>query len=350
MHQFRFVAAALILCLVSVSAEAEPAGTIRYLKINVAALEGNLLKEPSEQEVAVYLPPAYDEATNTRYPVLYLLHGIFGGFTDWTRHWNLRGAMDQVIAAGGPPFIVVMPNGSNRLGGGFYLDSPVSGKWETYLLRELVPMIDRDFRTVASAASRGVAGHSMGGFGAIRLGMHAPEVFGTVYAMSPCCLDLTDDLGHGNPSWRTAINFKSPVDLEKAIEQRDFYPVAIYALASAISPNPDKPPFYVDLPVRHVRGELMPDDPTYESWRASLPLAQVAAHRTNLLRLRAIAIDYGTSDQFAHIATSTPAFSRELARLRIPHRLDVYDGDHRQKIPERLRTHILPFFATAFGK
>src|SRR5687768_4749436 len=165
MHRLRLLAAAFVLGLVSLSAFAQSAGTIRYLKFNVVALEGNLLKEPSEQEVAVYLPPGYAEATNARYPVLYLLHGIFGGFTDWTKHWDLRGAMDETIRAGRRPYIVVMPNGSNRLGGGFYLDSRVSGKWETYLLRELVPMIDRDFRTIAASASRGVAGHSMGGFG-----------------------------------------------------------------------------------------------------------------------------------------------------------------------------------------
>jgi S-formylglutathione hydrolase len=347
MHRLRLMAAAVVIVFVSLSADAQ--GTIRYLKIRSAALEGNLLREPSEQEVAVYLPPGYDDASGKRYPVLYLLHGIFGGFTDWTKHWDLRGAMDETIRGGAAPFIVVMPNGSNRLGGGFYLDSPVSGNWETYLLRELVPLIDRDFRTIATAAGRGVAGHSMGGFGAIRISMRHPEMFGSIYAMSPCCLDLVDDIGHGNQAWRTALQFKSEADLQKAMDEFDFYPVAIYALASALSPNPAKPPFFVDLPVKHVRGELLPDDATYELWRASLPLAQVAASRANLLRLKAIAIDYGTSDQFAHILTTTPAFSRELARLRIPHRLDVYQGDHREKIPVRLRTHILPFFATVFA-
>jgi hypothetical protein len=77
-------------------------------------------------------------------------------------------------------------------------------------------------------------------------------------------------------------------------------------------------------------------------------MAQLPAHRAALMTMKAIVLDYGTSDQFAHIITATPEFSRELARLRIPHRLDVYDGDHRQKLPQRLRTHILPFFAATF--
>ncbi len=341
------VAAALVLSLlVALPAIAQSESAIRYLKINSSALAGNLLGDPAEQEVAVYVPPGYDQSGDKRYPVLYLLHGIGGGFTDWTQHWDLRSAMDAVIRSTQQPFLVVMPNGGNRLGGGFYLDSPVSGKWETYLVRELVPRIEHDFRTTTT---RGIAGHSMGGFGAVRLGMRHPEVFSSVYAMSPCCLDLAEDIGYGNTSWKKALAFQSPADLVKSLQEGDFYPVAIYALASAISPNPDKPPFYVDLPMRHVNGELMPDDATYELWRTSLPMAQLPSYRANLLRLRALAIDYGTSDQFAHIITTTPAFSRELARLRIPHRLDVYDGDHRQKIPERLRTTVLPFFAAAFA-
>lgn len=341
------LAVAALLLFIATAATAQ--GTIRYLKLHAAALEGNLLGEPANQEVAVYLPPQYEQSPTARYPVLYLLHGIGGGFTDWTKHWDLRGAMDSLIASGAPPFLVVMPNGANSLGGGFYVDSPVGGGWETFLVRELVPRIDAELRTIAAPASRGVAGHSMGGFGALRLAMRFPDVFGSVYAMSPCCLDLTDDIGHGNQDWRKALRFQSPEDLGKAVQAGDFYPVAMIAMAAAITPNREKPPFFVDLPVREVRGELMPDDEVYERWRAALPLSQVAAYRANLLRLRGIAIDYGTSDQFAHIITSTPDLSRELARLRIPHRLDVYAGDHRQQIPQRLRTHVLPFFATALA-
>ncbi len=122
----------LVLFVLFLATSASAEGTIRYLKLHAAALEGNLLGEPADQEVAVYLPPGYAESANVRYPVLYLLHGIGGGFTDWTKHWDLRGAMDAVIASGAQPFLVVMPNGANSLGGGFYVDSPVSGGWERF--------------------------------------------------------------------------------------------------------------------------------------------------------------------------------------------------------------------------
>jgi len=67
------------------------------------------------------------------------------------------------------------------------------------------------------------------------------------------------------------------------------------AMAAVLSPNPQKPPFFVDFPVRHVRGELLPEDEVYERWRAALPLAQLPAHRANLLRLRAIITGARTS-------------------------------------------------------
>lgn len=105
--------------------------------------------------------------------------------------------MDALIASGAPPFLVVMPNGANSLGGG----------WETFLVRELVPRIDAELRIIPSSASRGIAGHSMGGFGALRLAMRFPDLFGSVYAMSPCCLDVTDDIGYGNPEWGKALRF-----------------------------------------------------------------------------------------------------------------------------------------------
>jgi S-formylglutathione hydrolase len=340
----RILRTLLLALFATTSFAAEPGGTIRTMSLKAAALEGNLMGEPAQQEIAIYLPPGYESGTK-RYPVLYLLHGIGGSFEDWTKHWDLRGSMDRIIFMGEAPFIVVMPNGGNSLGGGFYVDSPVSGNWETFLLRELIPRVDAEFRTMPAAASRGIAGHSMGGFGALRMAMRYPDLFSAVYAMSPCCLDVTDDIGHGNQDWRKAIRFTSREDIGKSLQANDFYPVAMIAMAAAVSPNPDKPPFFVDLPVREQRGELLPNDEVYEKWRAALPFSQIAAHRANLLKLKGIALDYGVDDQFAHIITSTPSFSRELARLRIPHTLDVYDGDHREMIRTRLPTNVLAFFA-----
>jgi S-formylglutathione hydrolase FrmB len=185
----------------------------------------------------------------------------------------------------------------------------------------------------------------MGGYGAITIGMKHPDVFGSVYAISPCCLAMTDDISYGNPEWRKAAALKSPADIARFLEAGDFYPMAMIGLSAVLSPNLEKPPFYTDLPVKHVRGELMPDEEVFERWRRQFPIERVDDLRDNLMRLRAIGIDYGTSDQFAHIPEATADFSRELSRLRIPHTLDVYRGDHRQHVGARLSAIVLPFFA-----
>jgi S-formylglutathione hydrolase FrmB len=338
------LAAALVALLVICTQVQAANGTIRELTIQSAAIAGNRTGTPAEQQLAVYLPPGYETGTQ-RYPVLYLLHGIVGTYKDFTEWLKIAPAMDALIAAGTRPFIVVMPNGGNVYGGAFYSNSPVVGNWETYITSELVAKIDREFRTHARASSRGIAGHSMGGFGAINLGMKHPDVFGSVYAISPCCLAMSEDIGYGNPEWRKAVAVKSQEDIAALLKVGDFYPMAMIGLAAVLSPNLEKPPFFVDLPVKHVRGELMPDEAVFESWRRQFPIERVDDLRDNLMSLRAIGMDYGTSDQFAHIPTATADFSHELSRLRVPHTLDVYRGDHRQQVGARLGTIVLPFFA-----
>ena len=160
-----------------------------------AALEKNKLGDPADQEVAVYLPPSYRSSSAKRYPSLYLLHGFDSNIRAWTSHgyqeMNLQQSMDALIAAGEVrEMIVVVPNGRNAYLGSYYTNSVVSGGWEDFVDRDLLAYIDGHYRTIPQAASRGVAGHSMGGYAAIMMGMKHPELFGAVYAMSPCCLGM----------------------------------------------------------------------------------------------------------------------------------------------------------------
>ena len=123
----------------------------------------------------------------------------------------------------------------------------------------------------------------------------------------------------------------------------DLYPVALLALAQAVTPNAASP-IGADLPLRQERGELLPVDALYARWQEFFPIAEAGRSRSQLMRLRAIAIDYGIDDQFAHIPSGAARYSQELARLRVPHTLDVYQGDHRKLIQQRLRDVVLPFF------
>jgi S-formylglutathione hydrolase FrmB len=137
--------------------------------------------------------------------------------------------------------IVVMPNAYTRYQGNMYSNSVTTGDWETYVARDLVAWVDSHYRTLATAASRGLAGHSMGGYGTMRIGMKYPEVFSSIYALLPCCMvpNMTAQPGRG----AAAEAIHSQEEFEKA----DFGTKAQFASAAAWSPNPKNPPFFFDL-------------------------------------------------------------------------------------------------------
>lgn len=126
----------------------------------------------------VVLPADYNQARARakRYPVLYLLHGLFGHYTDWTTRAKLA---DHSLAYG---MIIVTPEGNN----GWYTDSATAptDKYETYILEELIPDVRRRFRTIETREGRAVAGLSMGGYGAIKFGLKHPEMFSLAASMS----------------------------------------------------------------------------------------------------------------------------------------------------------------------
>jgi S-formylglutathione hydrolase len=330
------------------STSGQVGGSVRTLTIDAPSLAGNLLGVSTQQKVVVYLPPSYMTSPSRRYPVVVLLHGVNDDPEIWTRSWRLPERLDQLIAAGKVrEMIVVMPNGRANILGSYYANSPVTGRWEDFITQDLVRYIDREFRTIATAEARGIGGHSMGGFGAIRIGMQHPDLFRTIYALSPCCLDFVEDIGPGNQAWVDALGFRSLTDVDAAarrMDLRSFYTIAYVSLAQVISPNPAKP-LLADLPVRIVNGEMVPNEPTYSLWREFFPVTDVRKYRANLRALTALAIDYGIDDQFAHIPTAVPQFSRVLGELRVPYVLEVYVGNHTNRVAERLESHVLPFFS-----
>jgi S-formylglutathione hydrolase FrmB len=168
------------------------------------ALKGNLLNDATERQLYVYLPPGYQKSRARRYPVVYLLHGYGSSYRQWMaggEKWNIRDVIDRSIKGGKVrAMIVVMPDGSNKYGGSFYTNSVTNGNWEDYLTKDLTAFIDEKYRTLRQSASRGIAGHSMGGYGAIKTGMKHPETYGAVYGLSACCLGWGSDLASGNPS------------------------------------------------------------------------------------------------------------------------------------------------------
>lgn len=169
----------LVLAIAAIAREPKPHGQVVQITVHSHALENNRVKDSPDRAVSVYLPPDYDAGTR-RYPVVYLLHGYTGTERGWMNpaYVGLPDIMDRLLQHRAiEPMFVVMPNSFNRFGGSFYSNSALSGNWEDFIVRDLVEYVDAHYRTIPQAGSRGIAGHSMGGYGALRLGMDHPEVF-----------------------------------------------------------------------------------------------------------------------------------------------------------------------------
>ncbi|HUP21124.1 MAG TPA: penicillin acylase family protein, partial [Gemmatimonadota bacterium] len=348
----RIPIALLALAAGAPSLGAQPAGRVVADTVPAPALAGNLLGDAAEQPAYVYLPPGYDEEPDRRYATVYLLHGILDSPSVWVEPayggMTVPAVMDSLIAVGEiRPAIVVMPNGRNAYGGSMYMNSPVGGGWGDFIARDLVAHVDATYRTIADPGSRAITGHSMGGFGAIRLPMEHPGVFSVAWAMNPCCLCCLGDEPVEPATWRTLAEMRSAEDLWRRLEEeRDFWPIVQAAVSAALSPDPDRPPLYF-APAFQVAGDSLVPTGALDRWAAALPLATVADHAEALRGLRGLALDSGFDDEFAHIPAGAKAFSDTLEALGVPHVYEVYDGDHRNRMPERLPGRILPWIDAA---
>jgi enterochelin esterase-like enzyme len=330
--------AMMILLLLGATLSAQQ-GSKERIRVHSPALEGNLIGDPAERDVSVYLPPSYASRPDKRYPVLYMLHG----FTDsdhkwfgWEEHWiNLHEVIDAAISEGlSREMIVVMPNAYNRFKGSMYSTSATIGDWETFVSHDLVSYIDSHYRTLPHASSRGLAGHSMGGYGTMRLGMKYPEVWSAIYALSPCCMEGT--------MLETSQRMMESVEAITTVEQLEgagFGTIATLASAAAWAPNPENPPFYLDLPF--AGGEVLPEIAAKLS--ANRTLYVIDQYVPNLKKLTAIGMDAG--DQDRGISGSTRKLHQVLESYGIPHLYESYEGDHLNRIAERIHTRTLPFFS-----
>jgi len=314
-------------------------GTKERIKVYSHAIEGNLMGDPAERDVTVYLPPSYNSQPDKRFPVLYMLHG----FTDsdskwfgWEDHWiNLHEVLDASLREGlSKEMIVVMPNAYNSFKGSMYSSSVTIGDWETFIARELVSYMDSHYRTIPETTSRGLAGHSMGGYGTIRLGMKFPEVWSAIYFMSPCCMDGT--MLDTDPDLMKSVEaIHSPDQLEST----GFPVIATLALAAAWAPDPENPPFYLDLPFAN--GEVLPE--IAAKFSANRTLYVIDQYVYNLKKLKAIGMEAGLQD--SGISESTRKLHELLNAYDIPHQYESYEGDHLNRIAEHIRTRTLPFFS-----
>jgi enterochelin esterase-like enzyme len=305
--------------------------TVERIKVHGAALEGNLEGDSPDRDVVVYLPPGYAADKARRYPVVYALHGYALTVDGFAGLLQVPKTVEGAYAAGAPGMIVVLPDTQTLHNGSMYSSSVTTGDWEGFLTRDLVAYVDAHYRTIPDRRSRGLAGHSMGGYGVTRIGMKYPETFGALYIMSPCCLPARDAPPPATVAAVEAV--KTPEEATKL----DFLGRATFAIAAAWSPNPKKPPFYLDLPT----SDGVVDRSVLARWAANAPLSMLDQYAFNLRRYQAIAIDVGDQDGFR---VDAQALHERMDAFDIKNTFEIYPGDHGNRVGSRFQNNVLPFF------
>ena len=297
--------------------------------------------------MTIYLPPDYENDSKS-YPVLYYLHGFTWSDSLAVAVDHFDKLLDKAIATGKiKPVIVIMPNQHTLYRGSFYTNSSLTGNWADFTAKDLVTYVDQHYRTIPEKESRGIAGHSMGGHGAIKMGMLFPDVFASVYALSPAVMGLVKDMGIKGQGYKRAPQINTREELVAGYNE--FLANAVVATGRAFSPNPNKPPFYADLPFTYKGDSLIVNYEVLDLWNKNLPIEMINDYEDNLKKLKVLKLDWGRNEDFPHIPITCRIFSQKLENLGIKHYAEEYIGTHGNKLwtdDGRALNDMLPFFNT----
>jgi S-formylglutathione hydrolase FrmB len=309
-------------------------GRIVVERFESHVLRANPLGDPATRELYLYLPPSYDGDTGRRFPVVYCLTGFTGRgqmllnaqpFTP-----GLKERMDTLITQGSiAEMIVVMPDCFTRLGGSQYINSEATGRYEDYLIQEIVPFVDSRFRTRAEAGARAVMGKSSGGYGALVHGMRHSDVFGLVashsgdayfeYCYPPDFIKYVRHTGTGDPSaflekfWREERKGKEDVTL-----------LNVLAMSACYSPD-ESQPLRLRLPFDARTGLIIPQ--VWERWLRHDPVRMVEHYARELRTLKLLYLDAGTRDEFA-LDLGARILAARLKEHDIPFIHEEFDDGH----------------------
>ncbi len=320
--------------------QSQSGGKVIRKKINSTALIGNIMNEPSQRFISIYLPKGY-ENSNSEYPVLYFLHGFRGSdevFNIQEFKKELDDAIEKKII---PPVIVVAPNSTTKFGGSFYTNSDLAGKWADYIAIDVVEYIDENYSTIKNRNSRVISGHSMGGNGALKIAMLYPNVFGSVYALSPSILYWSDELIVNHESFKKINEAKNFKEIES-----DLYAAGFLAMGSTYSPKSNFPPFYCQMPFTKIGNSMKVDSSILNIWESQFPLQMVKHHVSSLKSLNGIGFDWGKNDEFKHLPVTCRLLDKELSKFNILHTAEEYTGKHSDKLTgeeSRILNGLVPF-------
>jgi S-formylglutathione hydrolase FrmB len=344
--------------------------TVEHIKIHGTSLEGNLEGDAVDRDVIVFLPPSYAKSKSRRYPVVYALHGYSIGAEQWTHEIHVPQTIEGAFAQGAKEMIVVLPDSKTIHNGSMYSSSVTTGDFEKFVARDVVSYIDAHYRTIPNRTSRGLVGHSMGGYGASRIGMKYPDVFGSLYIMSPCCMSArmggggggrpagarpagapgagaapgttaaTAGAPQGPPAPTGPSAMEQAVAAAKTPEDVAKLPAAFQtqlATAAAWSPDPKNPPLYADLPTK----DGVPQPDIQAKWAANAPLAFVDQYIGNLRQYHGIAMDVGDQDG---LRIDAGKLHDIFDSYGLANSFEIYHGTHTSAVADRFQNYVMKFF------
>ena len=333
--------------------------TVERIKIHGKSLEGNLEGETVDRDAFVFLPPSYAKNKSQRYPVVYALHGYSIGAEQWTKEIHVPQTIEGAIAQGSKEMIVVLPDSKTIYNGSMYSSSPTTGDFENYVAKDVVEYMDAHYRTIPKRTARGLVGHSMGGYGASRIGMKHSDVFGSLYIMSPCCMSARTmgapgagrggapgapgapgAAGRGGAGGRGGVNAEEALAAAKSPAEAAKAPglATNLATAAAWSPNPKNPPLYFDWPTK----DGQPQQDVLNRWAANAPLVFVYQCIGNLKQYTAISMDVGDQDG---LRVDAGKLHDILDSFGVANSFEIYPGTHTSAVADRFQNHVMPFFS-----
>jgi len=313
-------------------------------------LKNNPLKDPYIRDFPVYLPPSYFSSPKKRYPVAFLISGFTGKGIMYLNvsflSENIQQRLDRLISAGKmKEMIVVLPDCITKYGGSQFINSTATGKYEDYVIKELVPYIDSKFRTIPESRSRAVCGKSSGGYGSVILAMKNPSVFGLMCSTAgdmafeycylpgfPNALNGFEQFGKGHKGVENFIKKKLNYDLPKPGYYHDM--LNAVGMASCYSPNPSgfrSKGYNFDLPFDVHTCEI--DDKIFRKWQNNDPVRLVGKYSGNLKKLKLIYLDAGIRDEY-YLHAGARIFCDKLKKKKIKFIHEEFDGGH-MNIPYR---------------
>ena len=329
-----------------------PTGAVTRVIVESQALKGNMLGDPAVRAVDVYVPAGHD---GRGLPLLVDLVGFTSSglsHTNWAAFQeNMPERLDRLIGEQRmPPVVVAFPDCFTRLGGNQYINSASTGSWEDFLLKEMLPDLERRFGC-GGAGRRGVFGKSSGGYGAITHALRHWDVWSAAACHSgdmgfelcylpdmPAVLRALAGAGNSIERWW--------LQMEGARKRPDGSHKVVNALAMAASYDPDPTQFLgFRLPVTCDTCETIEE--RWANWRRQDPVNASETQLADLRRLKALYIDCGEHDQF-NLLYGARRFVRRLKELGVPHRYEEFADNH-SSVDYRM-DESLPFLAQALSR